>query len=237
MILLKRMINLIFPRWSHKRDFARSIYYFVLKKTNRYKFIPFPESVLAHQYCVGKGIEIGAAAINSFGLDAININLDNYLNNIYTKVEKDSCGENAAIDIVADGAELPIKNSSQDFVINSHVIEHLHNPVKALLEWDRVVKTNGIIFMIIPHKDRNYDKHRSVTYLQHIMNDYHVNNTKSHNDPKGHDHVWDTQSFVFMIKFLIVYFNLKWKIEETQDSDDKIGNGFTVVLRKLGVRE
>lgn len=38
------------------------------------KLMKFPESALAHKYLDGlKGIEIGGAAHNSFGLDTINV--------------------------------------------------------------------------------------------------------------------------------------------------------------------
>jgi len=41
---------------------------------------------------------------------------------------------------IALGDELPFKDSSLDYVLSSHVIEHFFNPIKALLEWNRVIK-------------------------------------------------------------------------------------------------
>lgn len=65
-----------------------------------------------------------------------------------------------------------IKNLYYDFVLSSHVIEHIANPIKALLEWVRVIKDEGILVIILPHKDGTFDHKRPVTDLSHIINDY-----------------------------------------------------------------
>jgi ubiquinone/menaquinone biosynthesis C-methylase UbiE len=47
------------------------------------------------------------------------------------------------VHIVAWGDRLPFTNESVDFVINSHVLEHFFDPIKAIQEWLRVVKKGG----------------------------------------------------------------------------------------------
>ena len=43
----------------------------------------------------------------------------------------------------ADG--IPVAGDSEDFVVSSHVVEHLPNMVKAFLEWNRIVRIGGLI--------------------------------------------------------------------------------------------
>jgi len=36
---------------------------------------------------------------------------------------------------------------------------------------------------------------------------------------------------------MIEELHMKWEIVEVQDTDDKVGNGFTIVLRKIKTQE
>ena len=75
--------------------------------------------------------------------------------------------------IVADASDLSrIKDASYDLLINSHVIEHIANPIKALFEWKRVIKNDGIFVMVVPNKEFTYDNKRPVTKFEHIVEDY-----------------------------------------------------------------
>ncbi len=65
-----------------------------------------------------------------------------------------------------------IESNHYDFILSSHVIEHIANPIKALSEWIRVLKNDGILLIIIPHKDGTFDHKRNVTDLRHIVEDY-----------------------------------------------------------------
>lgn len=39
-----------------------------------------------------------------------------------------------------------------------------------------------------------------------------------------------------LINYMIEKLHMNWVIDEVQDVDDKVGNGFTVVIRKRGTR-
>lgn len=65
-----------------------------------------------------------------------------------------------------------IKNDSYDFLLSSHMIEHTANPIKALKEWIRIVKTEGYLIVLIPHKDGTFDHNRPTTSLDHLIQDY-----------------------------------------------------------------
>ena len=70
-----------------------------------------------------------------------------------------------------------LKKDQFDFVISSHTLEHIANPIKAVLEWKRVVKKGGCIFLILPNKKNNFDHRREYTTFDHILNDF-KNNTQ-----------------------------------------------------------
>ena len=49
------------------------------------------------------------------------------------------------------------------------------NPLRGLAEWIRVLKPGGILVLIFPHKDRTFDHRRSVTTLNHLIEDFAAN--------------------------------------------------------------
>ena len=182
------------------------------------------ESVLAHRFLDGlNGLEIGGAAGNAFGLNTKNVDLYASMDTIYKKAELDHCGEALPVDIVARGDELPVTDESQDFIISSHVLEHIPDPIKALKEWHRVIRPGGYIFMIVPHKERTFDKERPRTPLLEL-----VHRHEAGYDPNtdAHHSVWVTEDMVDLVNYL------GWRIVAVQDVDDKVGNGFTVVIQK-----
>jgi hypothetical protein len=61
---------------------------------------------------------------------------------------------------------------SYDFILSSHMLEHSANPIKALLEWQRVLKPGGALFLVLPHKDGTFDHRRPVTTLEHLVRDF-----------------------------------------------------------------
>jgi ubiquinone/menaquinone biosynthesis C-methylase UbiE len=65
-----------------------------------------------------------------------------------------------------------IPTDSQDFLIASHVFEHLPNPIKGLEEFYRVCKNKGIIYLTVPEKTCTGDKFRPRTPLSHMIDDY-----------------------------------------------------------------
>ncbi len=62
-------------------------------------------------------------------------------------------------------------DNTYDFLLSSHCIEHLANPLQGLREWIRVTKSSGVLVLVIPHKDKTFDSRRSVTSLEHLIQD------------------------------------------------------------------
>lgn len=66
----------------------------------------------------------------------------------------------------------PIADVSQDFVIASHVLEHMANPLRMLCEIHRVVRPGGTVLLFLPDRHSTFDKDRSPTPLEHIVDEY-----------------------------------------------------------------
>jgi ubiquinone/menaquinone biosynthesis C-methylase UbiE len=188
-------------------------------------------SALANKYCIGQGLEIGGAAHNAFGLKTLNVDVTDSMDTIFKKEEKKHCGRAMPVDIVAPGDEIPLPDGSQDFIVSSHVLEHFYNPVKALLEWYRLLRPGGIIFMIVPHKERTFDKPHPRTPLRHLVEDFERGETGP--VVAGHNHRWIAEDIVDLVKWMSENLNVRWELAQVQDPDDKVGNGFTVVIRKI----
>jgi SAM-dependent methyltransferase len=58
---------------------------------------------------------------------------------------------------------------SQDFVICSHVLEHLANPLRLLHEIHRVLRREGIAIVLLPDRRRTFDRERASTSLEHLI--------------------------------------------------------------------
>lgn len=184
--------------------------------------LQFRQSRLAHRYLDGlQGIEIGGSAHNQFGLKTLNV--DNSVETVFKKKEVALTGTTLKIDLISEGDELPLADSSLDFVLTSHVIEHFLDPIKALKEWYRVVKDGGYILAVVPHKERTFDKDRPRTPLAELIDRHEANEPRP--AINKHFSVWIAEDMVEVIEYL------GWKLLEVQDPDDKVGNGFTIVIK------
>jgi SAM-dependent methyltransferase len=72
------------------------------------------------------------------------------------------------IDLDADGLA-PIPDSSLDVVIACHVIEHLANPIAALREFERVLRSQGRLVLVVPDRNSTFDCARQPTHLAHAL--------------------------------------------------------------------
>jgi predicted SAM-dependent methyltransferase len=77
------------------------------------------------------------------------------------------------VNVVDNGETLAsFADSSQDFVIANHFIEHCANPIAAIVAHFRVLKVGGCLFMATPDKRFTFDKCRTITPLSHFQHDY-----------------------------------------------------------------
>ena len=187
----------------------------------------FPESQHAHKWLDGlKGLEIGGSAHNAFGLDTLNVDYTDDLTTVFKEMEVQMCGEAMNVDIVADGCNIPVPDKSFDFVISSHVIEHIFDPIAALKEWSRIVKQ--YIYVIVPHRYAlESDRNKPLTDLQEFI-DRHAGIIPSPKDDL-HEHysIWTPASFEAML------LHFGFEVVDMLSTDDKAGNGFTYLIKPI----
>ena len=101
----------------------------------------------------------------------------------------------------------------------------LYDPIRAVEESLRVVRPGGYVLMIIPHKDRTSEWNKPRTSLAEIIERH------EHPNPIVSDHntrysIWITEDLLDICDYY------KWNVIECQDTDDKVGNGFMIILQK-----
>lgn len=112
-------------------------------------------------YLLGLGTEIGASESPIEGIEAIYV--DKFREYANTPCKADYPGE---------ATDLPFFDASLDFVASSHVLEHVANPVNALIEWQRVLKPGGYVYLVLPDRRYTFDRNRELTSPQHMIEDY-----------------------------------------------------------------
>lgn len=63
-------------------------------------------------------------------------------------------GQKSDPDILADAADIPLGNESQDLIIATHILEHTIDPLRTLREWFRLLKPDGRMILSVPNNER-----------------------------------------------------------------------------------
>jgi len=201
--------------------------------------VTFPEHWLAHELLDGlAGLEIGAAAYNPFGLRTRNV-ATREGHEFYAEEQRAMGVEPARVDIWASGDRIPVPDRSEDFVLSSHVLEHLPNVMAAFLEWDRIVRHSGYVYMIVPLKGAlPQDADRELTPLAHFVQCYREAWTiETHpiddvpGGRMGHYHTFTPDSLTDVVDWMRARGLVDWFLVAREDVDSKVGNGFTLVFQ------
>ena len=132
---------------------------------------------LSLKFLRGEGVEIGALHMplplpphaKAKYVDYISVS---ELRELYPEL-KDLALVN--VDIVDDGERLSkVKNSSVDFIIANHMLEHCQDPVGTILNFYKKLKPGGIMFMAIPDMRYTFDMHRPLTPYSHLLEEHRV---------------------------------------------------------------
>jgi SAM-dependent methyltransferase len=138
------------------------------------------------EYFLNKsGIEIGGPSdifkdkgeIPLYGsikrIDNVNYSTDPFL---YDKVKEGltyNVNRKKGRQFIKDTVKLDgIVSGKYDFVLSSHVLEHVANPIRAIREWSRILKKNGVLLVVLPEKKNSFDYFRKYTSLKHIILDF-----------------------------------------------------------------
>jgi SAM-dependent methyltransferase len=132
--------------------------------------------LLAEQYLRGHGLEIGPlhrpmplpAGVRVTYTDSFSTDV------LRTLWSPDVDGYHIPpMDIVTDATTLDgIADASFDFVVSSHVIEHLENPVCGLRHALRVLRPGGVLLLAVPDRRATFDAGRPPTSVAHLLRDY-----------------------------------------------------------------
>lgn len=111
------------------------------------------------------------------GLDGVNFSTSTVWEGQLTEGNNFRYFNRTGYQYIAEGSHLPnIPGSSYDFILSCNNLEHIANPIGALLEWKRIIKTGGVILLILPNKVSNFDHRRAFTRFDHLLADF-KNNT------------------------------------------------------------
>jgi SAM-dependent methyltransferase len=138
-----------------------------------------------------------------------------------------------------------ISEASQDFVIASHVLEHLANPIAMLVDIHRVLRSGALLIILIPDRHKTFDRNRLPTPLPHLVDEYrrdvrevddaHIldfltgtsgerkegarqfsaGEISLHRQRSVHVHVWDVDEFSEVIDYTAYELGLRWEVIDT----------------------
>lgn len=97
------------------------------------------------QYTIGTGVDVGCG-LNKIHTAAIGID---------KRLSTKDYGYPFGAQIRGEGSKLPwFRDQSLDYVFSSHCLEHFLDPQTVLGEWSRVVRPEGYLVLLMPHKER-----------------------------------------------------------------------------------
>lgn len=155
-------------------------------------------------------------------------------------------------DIVADlNTErlVALPDRSQDFVICSHVIEHVAEPIGLIADVYRVLRSGGVALILLPDRHRTFDRTREPTSLDHLVAEYrsgvtevdarHIEefvehtggslgateaertaNIGLHSRRSIHVHCWDDEEFLPVLLFGIQNLGQRWEFVDGMIAED-----------------
>lgn len=115
------------PENDNRFRYRGNLYPDYLKRGNAARFI-LP---VAQQFCVGRGVDVGPGRWPFPGA---------------TPVDNNGAKN--------DAYSLP--GEEWDYIFSSHCLEHLTNPVAALVHWRSRLRDGGTLFLYLPHPEMEY---------------------------------------------------------------------------------
>jgi SAM-dependent methyltransferase len=98
---------------------------------------------------------------------------------VYVDIFTEFAGQPCRVDVLADSVRLPFGDSALGYVAASHVLEHIANPLAALLEWTRVTRNGGRLYLVIPDRNHTWEHRREPVSVPHLLDDYRSGRTQS----------------------------------------------------------
>jgi predicted SAM-dependent methyltransferase len=130
---------------------------------------------VARRYLRGDGLEIGAlhAPLRVSARASVRYVDRMDVAGLYEHYPELRAHRLVQVDVIDDGERLSTQpDSSADFIIANHFIEHTEDPLATLASHLRVVRPGGVLYMAVPDRRRTFDEHRPPTSLEHIVQDH-----------------------------------------------------------------
>ena len=151
-----------FPRFDlffylsnvYKNKRLKSFYKIFQKHVRR----PWSRKVIRTHEPTGYGLEVGCGCWTIAPSNRT----------IFSDGYKDHAGSFSLAKVFFDTEKIPYHDATFSFILSEHVLEHIYNPFPVLLEWKRVLKNRGKVFLFLPHSDRTFDRNRSRTSLDDL---------------------------------------------------------------------
>lgn len=136
------------------------------------------------QHAGKKGLEVGGPSdtLRDMGIYDAAASVDNvnfaaktvFTDRVFEDASefKDTQGRVRGKQFIREAADLKFPDGSYDFVISSHALEHAANPLKCLVEWNRVIKPGGTLLMLLPWGPGTFDKFRPTVNMAHLLSDF-----------------------------------------------------------------
>jgi SAM-dependent methyltransferase len=138
-----------------------------------------------HRFHRKSGIEIGGPSqvfgeSGAFPIYPVAVSVDNCAFSTQTVWQHHTChfsyeqGKDPGRQFICEASELTSRTTGRkyDFILSSHALEHISNPVKALLNWQDLLKEEGVLLLILPDSRHTFDRRRAVTPFEHFIEDY-----------------------------------------------------------------
>ena len=145
---------------------------------------------IAERYLSGAGVEIGALHEPLPPLAGVTIRYVDRLDLDGLRAHYPELADRPLVapDIVDDGERLTsLPDSSQDFVVANHFIEHCEEPIGTLIAFLRVLRPDGIAYLAVPDRRQGVDVERPATTFEHLQRDHEEGPAWSRSD---HYHEW-----------------------------------------------
>ncbi len=131
------------------------------------------ENRYLRRYLTGRGIEIGALWKRFPVAPKARVwHLDRLSGAALDQHYPELSGHILQPDLVADAMRLPVAPASLDFLIASHVLEHLPFPLAALRGWYEALAPGGALLLKVPDKRYTFDANRQRTRLARLVDEY-----------------------------------------------------------------
>lgn len=124
----------------------------------------------------GVGVEFGAGGsplavpINAHTKFADVFNHDDLIQNRYNGQHLSNIVKPDFQISFEDVLDLPVNNL--DYILACHVIEHLANPMKAIVGSLEKLRRGGKLLLIVPDKRKTFDRDRKLTTTRHLLEDF-----------------------------------------------------------------